>query len=61
MELDFFRILATLLNLSLIILIAYVVVKIVRHIIKSFNRLERIENKLNEDVRKFKRKRTSKC
>ena len=29
MELNFFRILATLLNLSLIILIAYIVVKIV--------------------------------
>lgn len=56
MELDFFRILATLLNLSLIILIAYGVVKIVRHIIKSFNRLERIENKLNEISESLKEK-----
>ena len=48
MELDFLRMFFTLLNIALIILIAYVVVKIVRHIIKSFNRLERIENKLNE-------------
>ncbi|WP_288678970.1 hypothetical protein [uncultured Clostridium sp.] len=56
MELNFFRILATLLNLSLTILIAYIVVKIVRHIINSFNRLERIENKLNEISESLKEK-----
>ncbi len=56
MDLNFFRILATLLNLSLIILIAYVVIKIIRNIIKSFNRLERIEDKLNEISETLKEK-----
>ena len=56
MELDFLRMFFTLLNIALIILIAYVVVKIVRHIIKSFNRLEGIENKLNEISESLKEK-----
>lgn len=56
MELDFFRIIATLLNIGLLALIIYIVVKIAIKMINSFNRLERIENKLDEISETLKEK-----
>lgn len=48
MELNFLRIFSTLFNIGLLILIIYLIFKFIIKIRSSFNRLERMENKLNE-------------
>lgn len=48
MELNFLRIFFTLFNIGLLILIIYLIFKFIIKIKSSFNRLERIENKLNK-------------